>query len=153
MQELHFWLAAWEADHRDPANRLIHGLCLPLMLLAIAAALWTVPVPALLGRQGLWAAAAMIFLFAWYQRLSRPLAFAMASALFACALACEGLWRWLDRDLLYAAAALFVLAWIGRAIGYQREGHWPRPGAMLAYIVIGPAWLCTRLLQRLKIDY
>src|SRR5947208_1447658 len=76
-REVDRWLGNYSEDHRNPTNITIHWICVPAILWTVIALLWIVPVPAMLGRAGLWAAAAMVLAFAFYLRLSRPLAFAM----------------------------------------------------------------------------
>ena len=67
------------------------------------ALLWVVPVPAMLGRAGLWAGAAMVLAFAFYLRLSRPLAFAMLAVFVVFGLVTE---------LLYRALGASQLLWL-----------------------------------------
>lgn len=154
MRSIHDWFASYSADHKSPANRAIHWLCVPAIVWAVAAMLWVIPVPAMIGRQGLWAAAAMLAAFVYYQRLSRPIALAMALVFIITALLCEGLLRLLgDSGLLWLAVAVFVLAWAGQFIGHRLEGRKPTFFTNLAYLLIGPAWLSSKVLRRLGIRY
>lgn len=149
MGEMHRWFARYDDDHRNPVNRAIHGLCVPLMTWSVVALLWVIPVPAMLGRQGLWAAAAMLAAFVFYQRLSRPIALAIAAAFIVAGLACEGLFRWLGaHGLLWLALALLALALLGQFIGYRLEGRTPPLLREPAYLLIGPAWWMGKLLRR-----
>ena len=50
---------------------------MPLILWTVIALLWVVPVPAMLGRAGLWAGVAMFAALTFYLRLSRALCLAM----------------------------------------------------------------------------
>ncbi|MBS0589188.1 MAG: DUF962 domain-containing protein [Proteobacteria bacterium] len=140
------WLGNYSDDHRHPTNILVHWICVPMILWAVIALLWVVPVPAMIGRAGLWAAVAMVLAFAFYLRLSRPLAFAMLGVFVAFGLVTEGLYRSLGpSSLLWLAVAMFVIAWIGQFIGHKIEGRKPSFLTDLAYLLIGPAWLVAKI--------
>jgi len=148
------WFGSYSQDHKHPTNRLIHWICVPLILWAVLAALWVIPVPALLGRPGFWAGVAMIFATAFYFRLSRPLGIAMLLVFVVLGLITEGLFRSLGpQSLLWLAIGVFVLAWIGQFIGHVVEGARPSFFTDLAYLLIGPAWLTGKLMRRLNIAY
>ncbi|MHB8570343.1 MAG: Mpo1-like protein, partial [Metallibacterium sp.] len=55
--------------------------------------------------------------------------------------------------LLILAGVVFVLAWIGQFIGHAIEGQRPSFLTDLAYLLIGPAWLVSKLLKRARIAY
>ena len=148
------WLGNYSDDHRHPTNILVHWICVPMILWAVIALLWVVPVPAMIGRAGLWAAVAMVLAFAFYLRLSRPLAFAMLGVFVAFGLVTEGLYRSLGPSpLLWLAVAMFVIAWIGQFIGHHIEGKKPSFLKDLQFLLIGPAWLMSKLYAKLGIGY
>jgi uncharacterized membrane protein YGL010W len=153
-REVDRWLGNYAQDHRNPRNVLIHWVCVPLILWTVIAALWVVPVPAALGRTGLWAGVAMFFAISFYLRLSRPLGFAMFAAFVLLGLITEGLYRALGpMPLLWLAIAVFVLAWIAQFVGHQIEGKRPSFLTDLAYLLIGPAWIVAKILRKLGIAY
>ncbi|HET6632160.1 MAG TPA: Mpo1-like protein [Rhodanobacteraceae bacterium] len=154
MRDINDWFGGYSRDHQNPTNRAIHWVCVPAILWSVVAMLWVVPVPAWLGRNGLWAALAMFLAFLFYQRLSRNIGLAMAAVFSAAALLSEGLFRWLGGSgLLWLAVAVFVLAWIGQFIGHALEQQRPSFLTDLAYLLIGPAWLAGKLLRRLHINW
>jgi len=73
MRTVHDWFGSYNADHQNPTNRLIHWICVPAILWSAIAALWVLPVPASIGRPGLWCALLMVGALTFYWRLSRPL--------------------------------------------------------------------------------
>src|SRR5215510_10806501 len=77
MRDIHDWFASYGSDHQHPTNQIIHWICVPAILWSVIAALWTVPVPASLGKPGLVCALIMVGAFSFYWRLSRPLGAAM----------------------------------------------------------------------------
>ncbi|MGH8164100.1 MAG: DUF962 domain-containing protein, partial [Rhodanobacteraceae bacterium] len=150
----HDWFASYSADHQNESNRAIHWVCVPAILWCVIAALWTIPVPAMIGRAGLWALPAMFAAFLFYYRLSRPLGLAMALVFIVCALIAEAAYRALGpSNLFWFAIALFVIAWIGQFVGHKVEGRRPSFLTDLAYLLIGPAWLTGKLMRRFGIAY
>ena len=154
MRSVHDWFGNYARDHRHPTNRLIHWVCVPLILWAVIAALWVIPVPAALGRPGFWAGMAMVAAFAFYWKMSKPVGIAMLIAFVVFGLVTEILYRTLGPgDLLWLAIGVFVVAWIGQFIGHHIEGARPSFLTDLAYLLIGPAWLAGKLMRRLNIHY
>jgi uncharacterized membrane protein YGL010W len=73
----------------------------------------------------------------------------MFVVLVALAFATEGLRLWLGpAALLWLAATVLVLAWIGQFAGHAIEGRRPSFTTDLAYLLIGPAWLADKLMRR-----
>jgi uncharacterized membrane protein YGL010W len=145
-------LDQYSADHRDATNQRIHVVCVPAIVWSVTAALWAVPVPPALAQPGAWSVVAMFLAWAWYWRLSRPL----AMGLFLCFLVCVLLNLWIatrfgiDR-LLMTGAVVFVVAWIGQFIGHIYEGHRPSFLTDLVFLLVGPMWTLRKLYQRLGI--
>jgi uncharacterized membrane protein YGL010W len=154
MQNVHDWFESYGNDHRNPTNRLIHWICVPAILWSVIAALWVVPVPASIGKPGLWCALVMVAALSFYWRLSRPLGAAMIALFIALALVTHFAFAALGATpLLEIAAVVFVLAWIGQFIGHQIEGRRPSFLTDLAYLLIGPAWLMSKLMRRVGIAF
>ena len=155
MRTLDEWFGSYAADHQNPANRAIHWVCVPTIMWAVIAALWTIP-PILPNwfKPGLWAVLAMIAAYAFYHRLSRNLGYAMAIAFVVSGAITWALYGVLGpRGLLILAVALFVLAWIGQFIGHAIEGRRPAFLTNIVQLLIGPAWLMGKLMRRLGIAY
>jgi len=154
MRTVHDWFGSYNADHQNPTNRLIHWICVPAILWSAIAALWVLPVPASIGRPGLWCALLMVGALTFYWRLSRPLGAAMIALFIALALLTHVAYEALGPSrLLWLAIAVFVLAWIGQFVGHIIEGKRPSFFTDLAYLLIGPAWLMGKLLRRVGVAY
>ncbi len=148
-REVDRWLGNYSEDHRNPANVVIHWICVPVIVWTVIALLWVVPVPAFLGRPGFWAGIAMVGALAFYLRLSRPLCAGMFVLFLVLGLITEGLYRVLGPStLLWAAIAVFVLAWIAQFVGHHLEGRRPAFLTDLVYLLIGPAWVVAKILRR-----
>jgi len=154
MRSVNDWFGSYSSDHQNATNRLIHWICVPAILWAVIAALWLIPVPASIGKPGLWCALVMVGALTFYWRLSRPLGAAMIVLFVLLALLTDALYRALgSRDLLWLAIAVFVLAWIGQFVGHMIEGKRPSFFTDLAYLLIGPAWLVGKLMRRVGWNY
>ena len=153
MRSVNEWFDGYSRDHQHPANRAIHWVCVPVILWCVIALLWLIPVPAGFAKQGAWSMPAMFAAFLFYHRLSRNLGWAMALVFIVLALITAGLHAWLGfSGLLWLAVGLFVLAWIGQFIGHLVEGQRPSFLTDLAYLLIGPAWLTSKLMRRANIS-
>lgn len=148
------WFASYSGDHRNPTNQRIHVIAVPAILWSVIALLWCIPVPGTVFRPGAWAALAMFPALLFYYRASRRLGLGML-AMFA---AMAALTWWLHailgtRGLLVLAIAVFVIAWIAQFIGHKIEGRKPSFLTDLVYLLIGPAWVLTKLYRRFGWSY
>lgn len=144
------WLDSYSNDHRNPVNQVFHWCCVPPIVWSVIALLWTIPVPQAWLRPGAWAVAVMVLAFYWYWKRSRTLALALLVAFAALGLLTHFLYIQLGAvDLRWLAVGVFVVAWIGQFIGHKFEGRKPSFLTDLAYLLIGPAWLMSKLLRRL----
>ena len=150
------WFASYSGDHRNDANQWIHVFAVPAILWSVIALLWCIPVPITWFKAGLWAALAMFAAWMFYWRASRPLGFGMLAVFIAMA------WftRWIHdaygvQNLLYAAIAVFVVAWIAQFVGHSKlfEGRKPSFFTDLRYLLIGPAWVLSKLYRTLGLRW
>ena len=127
--------------HRNPANKAIHWVCVPLIAWSVLAALWTVSPLAVYAAIGV-----MTVFYLW---LSLPLALGMLVVL--------ALMVWpltlLGSRALFVSIAVFVTAWIGQFIGHILEGRKPAFLEDVRSLLIGPVWLLADLYRRLGIAY
>jgi len=125
--------------HRNPANKAIHWLCVPLIV--VLGMLWGAsPVAAYV------AIGATVVFYMW---LSLPLALGMLGVI--------ALMVWpltlLGSRALIVSIAVFVAAWIGQFIGHIVEGRKPAFLEDVSSLLIGPVWLLADLYRRLGIAY
>ncbi len=146
------WFAHYSADHQNTANQAIHVFAVPLILWSVIGLLWCVPVPGTLFRQGLWAALAMFGAWMFYYRASKPIGFGMLAIFVAMAWLTRGLHDVLGTPGLFKLAlGVFVVAWIAQFIGHSKkfEGKKPSFFTDLKYLLIGPAWVLSKLYRKL----
>jgi len=133
--------ARYGESHRNPANKAIHWICVPLITWSVVAALWAwSPMAACIG---------IALALAFYAWLSPSIALGMFAvlALMTYPLTLFG------ANLLFVAAAVFVLAWIGQFIGHMIEGRKPSFFEDVKFLLVGPAWLLGFIFRRLGIKY
>ncbi len=143
MRNIASWLDEYGQSHRHPANKAIHWVCVPLIMLALIGLLWTIPTPAAWATRSPlinWGVFGVLLMLAYDYMLSWRLALGMT--LVACIMV----------GLVYAvsrlsvpigglAAGVFVAAWVGQFIGHGIEGRKPAFLRDLQFLMIGPLWL------------
>ena len=45
MRSIHDWLDEYDESHQNPINKMIHWICVPLIMLSLMGLLWTIPTP------------------------------------------------------------------------------------------------------------
>jgi len=93
---------------------------------------------------------------AWmfYYRASRPLGLGMLAMFVLMGFFTRLLQETIGlQNLLYAAIAVFVVAWIGQFVGHKIEGRKPSFFTDLTYLLIGPAWVLAKLYRKLGLQY
>jgi len=110
------------------------------------------PVVATWFRPGLWSAMAMFAAWMFYYRASRRIGFGMLAVFVAMAWITRWLYYALGiQQLLYLAIGVFVVAWLAQFIGHSKlyEGKRPSFFTDLRYLLIGPAWLLSKVYRKL----
>ncbi len=149
-------------SHENKVNKLIHWICVPLIVFSLLGLVWSIPFPQLsflgAGQRYLnWATFLIIFSIIYYFRLSVPLAFTMLviiSLFSAIIITLEKLhrlngWPPLWEICLY----IFILAWIGQFIGHKIEGKKPSFLDDVKFLLIGPIWLLHFIFKKIGLRY
>ncbi len=156
MASIHPLLDEYGESHRNPTNKLIHWICVPVIVWTVIALLWTAPFPAALQSDVIpvnWATIVLALVQIYYFSLSARLATGVL--LFNIFL------LWLTSivgqaspwPLWLVAVVLFVVAWTGQFIGHVIEGKRPSFFKDVQFLLIGPAWLMSWLYKKLGIAY
>lgn len=147
------WFASYSADHRSDTNQWIHVFAVPAILWSVIALLWCIPTGTIF-KPGIWAGLAMFGAWRFYQRASRSLGFGMLAVFLLLGALTWALHQWLGtQHLLFLAIAVFVIAWIAQFVGHKIEGQKPSFLTDLVYLLIGPAWVLSKLYRRLGWRY
>lgn len=144
------WLSEYGESHQNHTNKLIHWVCVPIILWCVLALSWHLslgPNPWLNG-----ASLLIVVSILFYARLSLTLTLGMA--------AISGFCVWLIMSYQAAnfalplwafALILFVLAWIGQFVGHKIEGKKPSFFKDIQFLLIGPAWLLSFVYRKVGI--
>jgi len=155
MRTVDQWLSAYGESHQNHANKTLHWICVPIIVVSMIGMLWSLPVPqALLQVSPLlnWGTVVLLAGVVYYLSMSWSLGVGMM--LFVAGVAASILWlEQLPWPLWIVCVVLFVVAWIGQFIGHVVEGRRPSFFTDLAYLLIGPAWLAGKVMRRLGIAY
>jgi uncharacterized membrane protein YGL010W len=149
------WLSEYGASHQHPANKLLHWICVPPIVLAVMGFLWSVSVPAGLAAISPWLNWASLSAFAtllYYVTLSPRLA-AGALLAFAVLLLLTSALARLPWPLWLTSLAIFVAAWTGQFVGHAIEGRRPSFFKDLQFLLIGPLWLVAAAYRRFSVPY
>jgi uncharacterized membrane protein YGL010W len=149
MRTLAQWLGQYSESHRNPRNKQIHWVCVPLIVWSVCALLWVVPMGWAGLPPGCLAVAAGIMAVGFYLVLSHRLAALMAIYFAVCLGLCWAIAMIGSTVLLWTGVSVFVLAWIGQFVGHEIEGKKPSFLIDLAFLLIGPAWIAHALVRRL----
>lgn len=159
MKTIEQWLDEYGESHRNPTNKALHWVCVPLILFSILGLLWAIPsgplqalVPAALEPAATWATLFVLAAGLFYLRLSVPMFLGMGVVAFAALFICH-LVHSSSISLPWLSVAIFVLAWVGQFIGHHIEGKKPSFFQDIQFLLIGPAWLLGFIYRRLGIRY
>jgi uncharacterized membrane protein YGL010W len=140
------WLNDYSLTHRHPTNKIIHYICVPLILWSVLALLWVAPKPHFADSHPIlnWAILLVVGALAFYLRLGFSYFLGMLMvAVFALStivsLQSNGY------PLAWIAVFVFVGAWIGQFYGHKIEGKKPSFFDDLLFLLIGPLWIQNRI--------
>jgi uncharacterized membrane protein YGL010W len=150
------WFAEYAECHQHRVNRTIHAVCGPLILYSLLGFVWSVPVPE--AWQAVvpwfnWALVGMVAILVFYIRLSPALSAGMLFFLavgYMLIVVADMFVPWSVGNI---SVAVFVLAWTGLVVGRILERGAPSLARDLWLLLIGPAWLVSRIYRRVGQAY
>lgn len=145
MRTLQEWLTEYSISHRNPRNKRLHWICVPLITVSVIGLVWSL--------SSVLALIALILAMIFYARLSIPLFSVMA--LFSTAIV---ILIWILSAPLQSISpytpfwfylGIFVVGWIGQFYGHKIEGKKPSFFKDLQFLLIGPAWCADYLMKKI----
>ncbi len=133
------WFDLYAQSHRNPVNKAIHWVCIPLILLASFGLLQAV------GHA--YAAAIWAVCLVFYFRLSWTIGVGMTATGAACLGVNYGI-EATGASLAVVSAAIFAGAWVVQFVGHKIEGAKPSFFEDLQFLLVGPAWLLQFVYKR-----
>ncbi|SRR6056297_1254559 len=149
-------LSQYGESHQNSTNKLIHWVCVPVIMFSLVGLLMSIPFPVDKGLWSNWGSVALALALLYYLRLSVPLF--MGFLLIAAGLIYgnHAIWMAWDQSNLYllgTSIVLFIVAWIGQFYGHEIEGKKPSFLKDVQFLLIGPAWLLHFIYRRWNIPY
>ncbi len=155
MRKVDQFLAEYGASHQNPTNKLIHWICVPLIVLSVIGLLGSIPVPEFISNISPrlnFGSIALILGIIYYAFLSLPLALGMV--LFSIAIVYViHLMLGIDIALWKQSLAIFVAAWAVQFVGHEIEGKKPSFLKDIQFLMIGPLWLLSFIYKKVGIKY
>ncbi|MAC20159.1 MAG: hypothetical protein CMJ23_10885 [Phycisphaerae bacterium] len=149
------WFDAYGHSHQNHVNEVIHWVCVPLIafsLIALLHALPTGPLATLVPWFD-WAMVLVFFALVFYVRLSLSITIGML-ILAGIALAIILNWgHFMPWPLWPIAIGIFVFAWIAQFIGHRIEGEKPSFLEDIQFLLVGPAWLLSKVYRKFGIPF
>ena len=148
-------------SHQNGTNKLIHWICVPLIVFSLLGLVWQIPFPQLdfLGQYQTffnWASFLLAFSLYYYFTLSPVLFFLMIWVVGAMSFVIVKIEQavGLGSGTAYGIYALiFVLAWVGQFIGHKIEGKKPSFLEDVKFLLIGPIWLLHFICKKIGLKY
>ena len=150
MKTMQQWFTDYAVSHQNTTNKKIHYICVPVIFFSIIGLIMSIPNKILMQLTGLnnplvinWAVLISIPVLIFYIRLSFKVFIQMALFTIVCILGNYFLSAKIN--LLLFSIILFVIAWIGQFYGHHIEGKKPSFIKDLQFLLIGPAWVFTKI--------
>jgi len=155
MKDVNQWLEEYGESHRNAANKKLHWICVPAIIVSLTGLLSCIPVPASL--RGVapylnWGTALLASGVVYYTVLSPRLALGMTGFVALIVLGVRALHN-LPVPLWQSCVFLFVVSWIGQFIGHHIEGKRPSFFQDVQFLMIGPLWLLSFVYRKLHIRF
>ncbi len=156
MKTAHEWFNAYGVSHTNPINKIIHWICIPIIMFSLLGMLMAIPIPNKLFSLGFnMASFFLVFALLFYFRLSPKLFFGfLGIGLLMLAgnyIIFTKVFNYNNEMMALFSLILFVGAWIGQFIGHKIEGAKPSFFEDLQFLLIGPAWLLQFVYNKLGI--
>lgn len=153
-RRIDWWLDQYAVCHRNPANKRIHYICVPVIVACVLGLCWAIPVP---GNFSPWINVATLVTalsIVFYLRLSPVLAVGM----LCFTLPILGLFYWMTTSghaplVWQGSLVVFVVAWIFQFIGHKIEGAKPAFFEDLQFLMIGPLWILAHFMGKVGIKF
>lgn len=148
------WFDEYAESHRNPVNVTVHWIAVPVIYFTILGLLYSIP-PISLGALGYITVGHLAVAFVVIYYVLHSLNLALGMIVFS--LLCLWLARWIMLHVAWPLWAicigLFVLAWIAQFWGHGVEGRKPSFLKDIQFLLIGPAWLLSKIYRRMGISY
>lgn len=144
------WLDAYGESHTHPVNKIIHWICVPLIMFSLLGLISEIPFPVPETWYLNWAGISLLLALIYYLRLSISLFFGFVCIGLGILAAISAI-RYLHYPVWITCLVVFVAAWTGQFTGHSIEGKKPSFLKDLQFLLIGPAWLLSFIYRKTRI--
>lgn len=144
MKTKEMWLDEYSQSHKNPTNKLIHIVCVPLIMFSILGFFHLIPPPQIFNMPLFTIYWSYIFIglcSIFYVLLSSATAIKMLILTVLMLIPIHQITLHLGSYDLQIFSTIFVLSWIGQFIGHKIEGKKPSFFQDLQFLLIGPLWI------------
>lgn len=137
MRSLSEWFSEYEESHQHPTNKLIHYICVPLIMFSLLGLLYAA--------HPLLCVVFCLGCLVFYSKLSKKLAVwmtAVTAFMLCIMIPLDYLWQ--------ISLVLFGGAWVFQFIGHSIEGKKPSFAKDVQFLLIGPLWVLDHFLTKLS---
>jgi uncharacterized membrane protein YGL010W len=155
MQNIDELLSEYGESHTNKTNKLIHWICVPLIMLSLVGLIMQIPFPVNFKSLN-WAVLVLALALVYYYRLSIPFFIGFMIISVFLIKGNQMLIEFCNSNNWNATLVMiliFVLAWIGQFVGHKIEGKRPSFFEDLQFLLIGPAWLLHFIYKKMGIKY
>ncbi|MGY8813661.1 MAG: Mpo1 family 2-hydroxy fatty acid dioxygenase [Gammaproteobacteria bacterium] len=155
MKSINDLLEEYGESHQHPVNKIIHWICVPLIVWSLLGFLWFVSTPSLFNSFPVlinWAVLLVALSMIYYLLVSKKLAMGILLIFIIMLFSIYGITQ-TSITLWKLSAVVFVLAWIGQFIGHSIEGKRPSFLKDIQFLLIGPLWLLSFMYRRFGVSY
>lgn len=161
MRPIEAWFDEYSESHQNSTNKLIHWICVPLIVLSIIGLLASIPSSMLktISPDSFftpylnWGTIAVILSLLFYCRLSVKLMIGLSLLLLIGVFLVEEANHHFSAPLWQLSIELFIAAWVGQFYGHKIEGKKPSFLKDIQFLLIGPAWLLSFFYKSIGIKY
>ena len=146
------WFDAYGVSHQNKTNKLIHWVCIHLIMFSLFGMLMAIPVPGeMFSLSFNFASLVLLLALVFYFRLSFTLFFGFLVIGLAMLFGNFKLLQVVGSQgyLALVSLGIFIIAWIGQFIGHKIEGAKPSFFEDLQFLLIGPAWLLQFIYKKI----
>jgi uncharacterized membrane protein YGL010W len=146
-----YLLTEYAKSHRNPTNKRIHYVCVPLIAWATIGLLWDIPHP-FEAEAFHWSWVGIGLSIAYYLKLFPRALVVLGPFVLGVGLSLWGVDQIGPNAVLISSVTVFVLAWIAQFVGHKIEGVKPSFFQDLEFLLVGPVWIAIAAMPALDTE-
>ncbi|RNA62112.1 DUF962 domain-containing protein [Chryseobacterium nematophagum] len=157
MRKIDLLFAEYSESHKNPTNKLIHWICVPLIFWTVLGFISFIPSPHICssyyGCISIVSIIAILLVAIFYIRLSFLIGIIMVLVMLLMEHFTYAINIHFRKQAWLVYLGVFIITWILQFIGHKVEGKKPSFLKDIQFLLIGPIWLLSFILKKLGIKY